>query len=167
MLNTSSTSVREIWHDAVAPLDPYLPLGDILTLDETQRRGHGAATLYLNVFFGLGAATLLIVLVGLHGVHAFLMAERVRDVGVRRALGAPAARILRESVLRGLRPVGIGLVLGCVPGVLAWRSFLPDEPSVLALALPPLLLLTLSVWAVWGPTRRATELHPMDVLREE
>lgn len=159
-------SLLQVWQEAVATLDPYLPLGEVRSLDEALSRGQGAATLYLSVFMGLGVATFLVALVGLHGVHSFLLARRVRDIGVRRALGARAGQLIRQSMMRGLRPVWVGLLLGAVPGFLAARSVLPIRPHVLTLALAPVLLVATSVFALWGPTRRASQADPMEVLRE-
>ena len=155
-----------LWHSTGATLDPYLPLGDVMSLDEALRRGHGAATLYLSVFLGLGIASLIVALVGLHGSQAFLVARRVREIGVRRALGAPAVQVMRESMRRGLRPVWIGLVLGVPPAFLAARSVVAVAPHFLTYLLPPLLLVLASVLALWGPTRRGSRADPMNALRD-
>lgn len=159
-------SLFDVWQRAVAPLDPYLPLGDVLTLDETLRRGHGAATLFLSVFLGLGGMTLLVALVGLHGVHSFVLAGRVREIGVRRALGARRGQVLREGVRRGLRPVWAGALVGTAPGFWVARAALPVETEVWAWILAPALLVLASLIAVWRPTRRASRTDPMEVLRE-
>lgn len=155
-----------IWHEAVGGLDPYLPLGEVLSLEETLRRGHGVVTLFGSVFLALGASTLLVALVGLYGVHSFSMARRIREIGLRRALGAGEGRITWESVGRGLRPVGIGVLLGAVPGVLTVRLFVPAEPSALGILVAPLLLLGTSLFALWRPTRAASAGNPMEALRE-
>ncbi|HZD06096.1 MAG TPA: ABC transporter permease, partial [Longimicrobiales bacterium] len=162
----SDASLFDVWQRAVAPLDPYLPLGDVLTLDETLRRGHGAATLFLSVFLGLGGMTLLVALVGLHGVHSFVLARRVREIGVRRALGARRGQVLREGVRRGLRPVWAGALLGATPGFWVARAVLPVETGVRTWVLAPALLVLASLIAVWRPTRRASRADPMEVLRE-
>lgn len=161
-----SASLPEVWHDAVRPLDPYLPLGDVLSLEETLRRGHGAATLFTSVFFALGGITLLVVLVGLHGVHSFSMARRVRELGVRRALGASPGQVLRDGTRRGLNPVWVGVVVGTPPGFLAARTFVAVEPTTLTFLLPPALVVAGSLLAVWRPTRRASRADPMEALRD-
>jgi len=160
------SSLLQVWHATVAALDPYLPIDDVMSLDESLRRGHGGATLYLSVFLGLGAAAFLVTLVGLYGVHSFLMTMRVRDMGIRRALGASGRRVMRASMMRGLRPVWIGLVLGVAPAVLVARALVPVKPNVLTVAVVPLLLLATSVFAIWGPSRRAARTDPTEVLRE-
>ena len=165
MRTREGSSLVQVWHRTVATLDPYLPLDNVMSLDEALRRGHGAATLYLFVFLGLGTAAFLVAIVGLYGVHSFLMARRVRDIGIRRALGAQDGRVLRESMFRGLRPVWFGLLLGVVPGFLAARSLVPIEPHVLTYSLAPILLVATSVFAIWGPTRRASRADPVDALR--
>jgi hypothetical protein len=159
-------AIPALWHDAIRPLDPYLPLGDVMSLAETLRRGHGAVTLFTSVFVALGVMTLLVVLVGLHGVHAFAMARRVRELGVRRALGATTGRILREGTRRGMRPVWVGLVVGTPLGFLAGRAVVPLGATPLATLLPPTLVLVGSLLAVWRPTRRAGRVDPMEALRD-
>jgi hypothetical protein len=159
-------SLPEIWHDAVGPLDPYLPLGEVLSLDETLRRGHALPTLFGSVLLALGASTLLVALVGLYGVHAQSLACRVREIGLRRALGGREARIAWESISRGLRPVWIGVPLGTIPGWLTARLVIPMEPELLGLLAGPLLLLATSLIVLWRPTWTASRAHLMDALRE-
>lgn len=159
-------TLPEAWHDAVAPVDPYLPLGDVLSLEETLRRGHGAATLFTSVFLSLGGVTLLVVLVGLRGVHSFSMARRVRELGVRRALGASPAQVLRDGIRRGLNPVWVGVLVGTLPGFLAARTVVSAEPPVVVLLLPPALMVAGSLFAIWRPTRRASRADPMEALRD-
>lgn len=158
------TPLFEVWHQAVATLDPYLPLDEVLSLEETLRRGHGAATLFMSVFLALGSATLLVALVGLHGVQAFSLARRAPEIGLRRALGAGRWQVLREGMSRGLRPVWVGLLLGIVPGFLVAGAVVPVEPDVRIYLLVPALLVVASAVAIWHPTRRAAGADPMDVL---
>lgn len=160
------TSLPRLWRRAVTPLDPYLPLGDVLTLRETLRRGHGAATLFMSVFLALGAVTLLVALVGLYGVHSFSLARRFREIGLRRALGARRGVVLRESVGRGLRPVWAGLILGTVPGFVVAGAVVPVEPGGLTYAVAPVVLLATSVLALWSPARGASHADPAETLRE-
>jgi predicted permease len=162
----TDASLPEVWHDAVGALNPYLPLGEVLSLEETLRRGHGTPTLFGSVFLALGASTLLVALVGLYGVHSFSLSRRVREIGLRRALGAREEQIAWESVRRGLHPVWVGVLLGTVPGVLVAGLLAPVEPSVLGILAAPLLLVATSLLALWRPTWAASRAHPMDALRE-
>jgi len=162
----ADASLPVIWHDAVGTLDPYLPLGEVLSLDETLRRGHGVPTLFGSIFLALGASTLLVALVGLYGVHAQSLARRVREIGLRRALGGREVRIAREGVGRGLRPVWVGMPLGTIPGVLMARLVVPMEPDLLGLLAGPLLFLSTSLIVLWRPTWTASRAHPMEALRE-
>jgi putative ABC transport system permease protein len=161
-----NVAIPALWHDAVRPIDPYLPLGSVLSLEETLRRGHGAETLFTSVFIALGCMTLLVVLVGVHGVHAFSMGRRARELGVRRALGASTARVIRDGARRGLRPAWIGLLLGTPPGLLAARAVVPVTPTVLAVLLPPAIVAAGCLLAVWRPTQRACRTDPVEALRE-
>lgn len=158
-------TLPQVWHRAVGPIDPYLPLGDVLSLEETLRRGHGAATLFTSVFLTLDVMTLLVVLVGLHGVHSFSMARRVRELGVRRALGASSGQVLRDGTRRGLSPVWVGVLIGTPPGFLAAKAVVPVEPTIFTLLLPPTLMVVGSILVVWRSTRRASRADPMEALR--
>jgi len=162
----ADASFPEIWHDVVGPLDPYLPLGQVLSLDETLRRGHAVPTLFGSVLLALGASTLLVALVGLYGVHAQSLARRVREIGLRRAMGGRETRIAWESVSRGLRPVWVGVPLGTIPGVLTARLVVPMEPDLLGILAGPILFLATSLIVLWRPTWTASRAHPMEALRE-
>jgi hypothetical protein len=160
------TPLVDVWHGSAWTLDPYLPLGDVLTLDEQLRRGHALPTLFETVFTGLGVATLLIALVGLYGLHAFSLSQRVRELGLRRALGARVRQVAVQNIRRGLRPVVVGMILGTIPGILVARALLPIQLHSSVLVLGPLLLVLSSLLAIWRPTWRASHADPMNGLRE-
>ncbi len=155
----------QLWRENAASIDPYLPLGPVMTLEESLRRGRGAATLYLAVFMGLGAASLLVALVGLYGSQSSMLARRVREIGVRRAVGAGTAQVVGQSMLIGLRPAWVGLAVGVPAGILAARGVITATPHPITYLLPPFLLVGASVVALWRPARRAAMTDPMEVLR--
>lgn len=173
VLRNPGTPVPDVWREVLAALDPNLPLHDVRTLDEELARDRSGSTLVVALFGAFGAFALLLSVVGLHGVHAFLMAGRTRELGVRRALGAPTGRLLRQSLTKGLRPVGVGLLVGFAAGWALVRTSTvlgTDLESGLAyrvaMVTVPLLLLATSALAVWWPTRRASNTDPAAVLRE-
>jgi ABC-type antimicrobial peptide transport system permease subunit len=120
----------------------------------------------------LGALGVLLAAVGLFGVISRLVNQRQREFGVRMALGAQRASVVRLVLSRGLKLTLFGIVLGIglslVVGQLMASSLhgvSPTDPLTLLLAC--ILVVVVSVAASYLPTRRATRVDPMRVLRYE
>jgi predicted permease len=119
-----------------------------------------------------GVVALVLVLTGVYGVLAYGVAQRLREFGVRVALGARTVDVVRLVVRNGLVLVGTGVVLGLAGALVAGRliaSFLfglsPADP--LTLAAVPLLLVVVTLAASAVPARRAAAADPMTSLRAE
>jgi putative ABC transport system permease protein len=123
------------------------------------------------VGFFAGAALLLAV-VGLYGVMAHSVVRRAAEIGVRIALGATRANILRLVLAQGVRVTAIGVILG-IAGSLALtraiRSLLfgldPADPATFAAV--ALLLIAVAFLACYLPARRASNVDPMVALHYE
>ena len=153
-------------------IDPNIPLFDIMTME--QRAGVALsrprfATTLLGAF---AAIALLLAAIGLYGVLAFSVAQRTREIGLRMALGAEQARVLRGVLRQGLVLAGCGIALGLL-GALALQRVVAgmlygvessDPPTLAAVSL--LMALAASV-AAFVPARRATRVDPMEALRAE
>ena len=129
----------------------------------------------------LAGLALLLAGVGIYGVMAYLVSQRTREIGVRMALGAAAPDVVRDVVISGLRPVGIGIVIGLAtaaalstllhstlsfPGasdLLYGVSFF-DPATFLGL---PAFLLLVAALASAVPARRAVRVDPVVALRYE
>jgi putative ABC transport system permease protein len=155
----------------ITGLDPTLPV-EIETMNQrirvfTARPRFNAAL--LGLFAGLG---LLLAAVGIYGVTAFLVTQRVQEIGIRMALGAERRNVLGLIVRHGLRLTLFGVVLG-VAGAWALTSFLasflfgvaPRDPATFVLV--SLALVAVSILACYIPARRATKVDPMVALRYE
>jgi putative ABC transport system permease protein len=109
--------------------------------------------------------------IGIYGVLAFAVTQRVREFGIRQALGADRRAILSLVLTQGLRTAMVGIVLG-LGGALALMRYLQSllfgvtthDVSVFAGAAG--ILFTVALLACYIPARRATELHPMAALRD-
>jgi len=126
-------------------------------------------TVLLGVFGGVG---LVLALVGVFGVTAYAVARRTREIGVRMALGAGPAAVVRGVLRDSLWPAAIGIVVGLGASVAATRviaSFLfetrPTDPGSLAAAAVALALA--AFLAALIPARRAARVDPVTVLRAE
>jgi putative ABC transport system permease protein len=120
----------------------------------------------------LGALGLLLAAVGLYGVMAYSVSRRSREIGIRMALGARRAEVLRTIVRQGLRLAGLGVAIGLVLAAAATRAL-----AGLLFGLSPLdgltfagtsaLLLAIAGVASWLPARRAAAADPRVVLSAE
>jgi predicted permease len=127
------------------------------------------ATLALGVLGLLGA---MLAVTGVFGMASYVVSKRMRELGIRVALGAGQGQVLRASLGRAFRLLAIGSALGLALGVLATRvlSFIvyqatPKDPLVLGGVC--LTMMLLGMIAAWIPARRALAVDPLVLLREE
>jgi putative ABC transport system permease protein len=115
---------------------------------------------------------LVLATVGLYGVIGYTALGRLREIGVRFALGAQRAHIRALIVGHGLRLLGVGVLIGAVGAILAsrlLRSFLfgvnPLDPAIYLVVGGVLALAALL--AAWLPARRASRVDPIVILRTD
>jgi len=158
--------------DAVRSLDPNLPLFNVRTLSDLQAEALAPARLVTTLMSGFSLLALALGAVGLYGVIAYGLARRTHEMGVRMALGARRADLLRLFTMQGLKLVLAGLVIG-MPATLALS---PSASTLLygVRANDPLTLVGMSVLlivvgacAAYLPARRATRTDPLTALRVE
>ena len=130
----------------------------------------------------LGALSVVLAAVGLYSVMAYSVAQRAQEIGIRMALGARPADVLRLVVRQGLSLVLAGLVVGLCLSLAVSRSIASmsifgstmDTPTKLlgVSAMDPLtyagamvMLLLVAFFATWIPARRAAAVEPMAALR--
>ncbi|PYJ96682.1 MAG: permease [Verrucomicrobia bacterium] len=123
----------------------------------------------MGLFAGLA---LVLALVGIYGVLSCVVNERTREIGIRLALGAQRREVLRMILIRGMRSVAVGGLIG-VAGACALTRFLrsllyevsPNDPFTLGVVV--LLLVIVALAACWLPARRAARVDPIVALRCE
>jgi putative ABC transport system permease protein len=156
---------------AMAAVDSRLPV-TVTRADEALANGRRGPRFYA-VFVGLaGAFGLLLVAVGIAGVTAHGVTRRMREIGVRLALGANPAAVVGMVVRQVVAPVLVGLGVGGAAGLGVSRvltSFLyeitPQDPVTHIIASS--VLLAVALLASWLPARRAARVRPVDALRAE
>src|SRR5205823_14176221 len=157
---------------AIAAADPRLAVYDIRPMAHyiEAARATRRFTMLLGVLFA--ACALALTLVGVYGVLAYAVAQRRHEFGVRRALGADAAQVLRDVMREGLGFALLGCAAGLAAASMAARLLQnqlygvpPHDPVTFAAA--ALLLLAGAAVACWIPAHRATTVSPMDALRTE
>lgn len=167
-----SAAVLPALRQAVAAVDPALPIYDVLTLDD--RIGVALARPRFNAVLvgGFAGAALLLAALGVYGMLSYSVSCRLREIGVRMAIGAAPQRIVRNFLGEGLRlaliGVGAGLVGGLVVGRFT-RSLLvdvnPSDPRIFV-AVGTVMILVACL-AAFLPARRASAVDPIVVLRQE
>jgi putative ABC transport system permease protein len=156
----------------VALLDRDLPADKVLTMDY-YRDDILAERKFNTLLIGIFAAlALLLAMIGIYGVLSNLVASRVREIGIRLAIGASPGEIGRLIVRQSMLPVAFGLAIG-LAGTFALGRFLDAllfrAPSrdPLTLAAAALAILAISPLALYVPLRRATSVDCTLALREE
>lgn len=158
--------------DVVARIDPNLPLYWVRTLEEAVELETWVFTLFGSLFTMFGVAALFLAAVGLYGVMAFSVSRRTQEMGVRMAMGAGTGSVMRLILGKGMRQLGIGMVLGLLMGAAMVRPLTaiffdvnPNDPVVYAAIVLTLGLSGLA--ACYVPARRATRVELVDALRPD
>jgi predicted permease len=156
----------------VQRLDPTLPIYEAKTLTEHMQIPLFPARMAAIVLGSFGVLALVLAAIGIYGVMSYVVAGRTREIGLRMALGADRASVLRLIVGQGMMLAVIGLGVGVVVAFAATRlltSLLygvsPADP--LTFAGVAALLATVALIACYIPARRATMVDPMIALRYE
>jgi putative ABC transport system permease protein len=152
--------------DPTVALYAVQPLEDLLSNAVSEPRFR---TLLLVVF---GLASMILAIIGVYGVMAYAVAQRIRELGIRKALGADQKRIMQLVVKRGLTTTAVGLGVGVLgaystAGVLQSYMFNMDarDPMTFAVALAVLGIAATSACIV--PALKATRVDPLVALRAE
>ncbi len=156
----------------VRAVDPALPVWDVRTMRETQAYASWNRRLMGEIFGSFGVLALVLATLGVYGVMAYAVSQRTREIGIRMALGAQAADVLRMVVGRGALIAAGGVAVGLLGafGVSrVMRGILfgvrPGDPVTFG-AVAALLLAT-ALLASWLPARRAARVDPMTALRAD
>jgi predicted permease len=163
----ADTISRRIWASF-----PDQALTNVTTVTRTIADSVGDQRMHmslLGVFAGIG---LMLALIGVYGVVSYSVARRTKEFGVRMALGAGWAEVLRMVLWQGLRLVALGSAIGVLGALAATRVIAselyrvtPSDPWTFAGAV--VLILLVGGLACWIPARRATKVDPLEALRYE
>jgi len=160
---------------AVAQLDPDLPVYKIRTLDQQIASSPlGMAPMRIGTIIagGQGLIALFLATLGLYGLISHSVKRRTHEIGIRIALGAKPGNVLSILIRQGLRLVLIGLGLGLVAAFLVTRALSSvlygvRPTDLVTFAGVSLLLAGVAVLASYLPARRAAKVDPMEALRYE
>jgi len=157
---------------AVWAVNPNLPLASVQTLGDIQK-GSMAQTSFTMLMLAIAASVaLLIGSVGLYAVIAYAVARRTREIGIRMALGARAADVLRMLLAHGMTLTGLGIAIGVVAAlgttrVIAALLYDTSPTDVLTFLVVTLLVGATALIACSLPARKAMQADPTATLRYE
>ena len=167
-----SDQLVRMLRDAVRELDPSLPFYQAGSLEDHMRLPLFPARCAASMLGGFGALAIVLAATGVYGVMAYAVARRRREIGIRMAIGATSAEVMRLVLRRTLVLLAIGGVLGSLAagaagGLLSpiLYNVSPKDPAAFTLAL--LLMAAVALAAAWLPALHAARIEPSSALREE
>jgi predicted permease len=156
--------------EQVEALDRDQPIALVRTMDDLVEEQVGQRRLLVILLGSFALVALLLALIGIYGIIAYSVAQRIQEMGIRRALGAQQRDILRLVVGQGLRLALAGVAAGIagafgltrLMATLLFHVSATDPATFVAVAV---LFLLVAVAASYVPARRATRIDPMAALR--
>jgi putative ABC transport system permease protein len=158
--------------NAVRSIDAEQPILFMRTLEEIVEQSLGQRPLAMLLLALFALLALVLASVGIYSVLAYTVRQRVREIGIRLALGAPVRELLRMVVIEGLKPTLVGVAVG-----LAMAAVLVRVMSTLLFGVSQhdpgtfsgvaLIMLAVGVVATLVPAYRATRVDPIVTLRSE
>jgi putative ABC transport system permease protein len=157
---------------AIWSIDKNQPIVRVATMDELLTRSQANRHFALVLFEAFGLVALLLAAVGIYGVLSGGVTERVREIGVRSALGASSGEILGLILRQGMRLTTVGVVIGLAGAALASRAlvtllFNVSHLDPVTYAGVVALLVAVALLASLAPAWRASRVDPAITLRAE
>lgn len=165
-------TITRLVQNCVNQVDPGIAIALPQMMDTIVAQALGQARLMMMLLGVFAGVALLLATVGIYGAVAYTVEQRTGEIGVRMALGAQTADVLRLIVTQGMKPVIIGLVVGLAAAIALGRLISTQlyqvSPHNPALLLGTTVILALAaLLACLFPARRASLLNPVTALRTE
>jgi predicted permease len=164
-------SIAPSVRDQIRALDPNLPLAQPALLAETVTRSIARPRFYMSLLTLFAAVALVLSATGIFGVMSYSVAQQSKEIGIRMALGAKSAEVLRSVVGRAVALAGVGVIAGTLAALLMGgvirnqlfgvRVF---DPATLATVVGVLLIS--AAFASLLPALRASRIDPIRAFRE-
>ncbi len=156
---------------AMRDVDASIPIFDTHAIDSVVDRYLASHRLAGALISGFAVVTLLVASIGLYGLMAQRVTDRLREIGIRMALGARPSDVGRQVLRDGVRLAFIGAALGSVAGFAALRTVgalvpIQKDVSPWMLAANAVILIATGLAATWHPASRAVRIDPVKVLRK-
>ena len=170
--SSSPESLTRSLIGAVQAVDPQIPVLDIATMDSIVEQSLGQKRFAMILLGGFAALALALAAIGIYSVLAYTVRQRVREIGIRMALGAPATGVFRLVAVEGLKPTLLGVAIGLalaaafsrVMSTMLYGVGAHDASTYVAVGS---LVVMVSLLATVLPVFRATRIDPVVTLRSE
>jgi predicted permease len=166
------TAAVKAIRQTIEAIDPNLPLHQIATQRERIEISVQQERLFATLLTASGAISLILACLGIYGTLAYFVNRRVREIGIRIAMGAERSRVIRSVFKESITPVAAGLVIGLVSSLILSRfvqdqlfGISPRDPMSLVIAV--LALAVTAALASFLPARRASRIDPIAALRHD
>lgn len=158
--------------NAIHQLSASTPITDVKTMEEVIDESISPQRLNLYLLAAFAALAVLLAAVGIYSVLAYGVRQRVREIGIRMALGANIADVLRMVLVEGMRPTLLGVAIGAAAAVAFSRvlsSLIYGVRATDALTFTgvSVLLVGVGLFASLLPAYRASRVNPLEALRDE
>jgi len=159
----------------IRSMDPEMAIGDVRTMEDVLWRSIARPRFNTLLLSALAFVALALAVVGIYGVMSYAVSQRTREIGIRMALGANQADVLKLVVKSGMKLTLIAVALGLaisfalarlLSGWLGWLYQVKPTDPVTFIGVS-LLLSLVAFLACYIPAKRATKLDPMETLRHE
>jgi predicted permease len=167
----SEAFLKEV-REAVWSVNPNLPVSNVHTLEYFYRRSMARTSFTLIMLAVASGMALLLGVVGIYGVIAYSVSQRVREIGIRMALGAQQQSVTGIFIRHGLILTGIGVACGLVASLIVMRLmssllFHVNPVDPITYAAVTIGLVVTAFIASYLPSRRAATVDPVEALRAE
>jgi putative ABC transport system permease protein len=148
------------------------PVGNIRSMDEVVVRSTARQNFNMVLMSVFAASALLLAAIGIYGLMAYSVQQRLQEIGIRMALGAQSKTVRTMVIMQGMRLALMGVIVGVAAAFGLARlmgSFLfsvrPWDPA--AFITVPIVLVAVALIATWVPGVRASRVNPIEALRHE
>jgi putative ABC transport system permease protein len=174
MVRASSdpSSLASALREAVAQVDAELPVAAVMSMPALIERQKGGDPVFVHVLGSFAVMALILAAIGIYGLIAYSVGQRMHEIGIRMALGAGNRDVLRMVLWQGMKMTAIGTVIGIVLALPLPKMFEAifyglhlREPRLYFVV--PLGILMVAMLATYIPARRATRVDPIRALHQE
>jgi predicted permease len=164
------TSVTSGVREAVRQVDATLPMMDVSTQLEQVERRFQQEKLFAQAYTLFGGLAMLVASIGLFGLMSYTVSRRTNEIGIRMALGAQGADVMRQVLRESMILVAVGVAIGVATAygagqLLSTMLFGLAPNDVVTIAGATLIMVAVSALAGFLPARRASRVDPMVALR--
>ena len=157
---------------AIHEVDPEAPVVDVMSMNQLISKSLSPQRSNMILLAAFAGLALVLTAIGIYSVLAYTVRRRVREIGIRMALGASNSDVLKLVVTDGMKPILLGVTIGLAAALALGRvvssliyGIRPSDP--LTFATVALLLVAVGLLATAVPAYRATLVEPVRTLREE